>query len=33
MKPKQPTSGKILDETDNNKVIGTYTIDTDAWQS
>lgn len=30
MKPKQPTSGKILDETDNNKVIGTYTIDTDG---
>ena len=30
MKPKQPTSGKILDETDNNKVIGTYTIDTNG---
>lgn len=30
MKPKQPTSGKIKDETDNNKVIGTYTIDTDG---
>lgn len=30
MKPKQPTSGKILDVTDNNKVIGTYTIDTDG---
>ena len=30
MKPKLPTSGKILDETDNNKVIGTYTIDTDG---
>ena len=28
MKPKQATSGNILDETDNNKVIGTYTIDT-----
>ena len=28
MKPKQPTSGNIKDETDNNKVIGTYTIDT-----
>ena len=28
MKPKQATSGKILDETDNNRVIGTYTIDT-----
>ena len=30
MKPKQPTSGKIKDETDNNKVIGTYTIDTNG---
>lgn len=30
MKPKQPTSGNIKDETDNNKVIGTYTIDTDG---
>lgn len=30
MKPKQPTSGEIKDETDNNKVIGTYTIDTDG---
>lgn len=30
MKPKQPTSGNILDETDNNKVIGTYTIDTNG---
>lgn len=30
MKPKQPTSGKILDVTDNNKVIGTYTIDTNG---
>ena len=30
MKPKQPTSGKILDETDKNKVIGTYTIDTNG---
>ena len=30
MKPKQSTSGKILDETDNNKVIGTYTIDTNG---
>lgn len=30
MKPKLPTSGKILDETDNNKVIGTYTIDTNG---
>ena len=30
MKPKQPTSGKSLDETDNNKVIGTYTIDTNG---
>lgn len=30
MKPKQATSGKILDKTDNDKVIGTYTIDTDG---
>ena len=30
MKPKQPTSGNIKDETDNNKVIGTYTIDTNG---
>ena len=30
MKPKQPTSGEIKDETDNNKVIGTYTIDTNG---
>ena len=30
MKPKQPTYGNILDETDNNKVIGTYTIDTNG---
>lgn len=30
MKPKQSTSGNILDETDNNKVIGTYTIDTNG---
>ncbi len=30
MKPKQATSGNILDETDNNKVIGTYTIDTNG---
>lgn len=30
MKPKQPTSGKILDVTDKNKVIGTYTIDTNG---
>lgn len=30
MKPKQATSGNILDETENNKVIGTYTIDTNG---
>lgn len=30
MKPKQIISGNILDETDNNKVIGTYTIDTNG---
>lgn len=30
MKPKQATSGKILDKTDNDKVIGTYTIDTNG---
>ena len=30
MKPKQATSGKILDKTDHDKVIGTYTIDTDG---
>lgn len=30
MKPKQATSGKILDKTNNDKVIGTYTIDTNG---
>lgn len=30
MKPKQATSGKILDKTDSDKVIGTYTIDTNG---
>ena len=30
MKPKQATSGKILDKTDHDKVIGTYTIDTNG---
>ena len=30
MKPKQATSGKILDKTDNDKEIGTYTIDTNG---
>ena len=30
MKPKQIISGNIKDETENNKVIGTYTIDTNG---
>lgn len=30
MKPKQATSGNILDKTDGDKVIGTYTIDTNG---